>query len=173
MRSFLLIITAVFMFLFSSIVSAESRSDTQREYPIVQVASIDRLVMKLVMSTQIQKKKKVKSKPKTPVTSVKPVSKAKPAPSTTLAITKTTNTSYTVPGGSAAVGFSVTARDGIIVSASSTTQAGGTSRSYQEVFASGLTQAVVGKKTAGLSLSAIGGASLTTSAFTRFVASNF
>ena len=175
MRSLLLIITVVFIFLFSSIVSAESRSDGQREYPIVQIASIDRPIVKLVMSVQIQKKKKVKLKPKTPVTPVKPVSKAtpSPAPISTLSTVHTANITYTVPGGSATVGFSVTARDGVIVSASSATQAGGTSGAYQDSFASSLTWVVIGKKTAGLSLSAIGGASLTTSAFERFVVSSF
>ena len=140
MRSLLLIITVVFMFLFSSIVSAESTSDGQREYPIVQVAGIDRPVVKLVMGTQIQKKKKVKPKLKIPVAPVKPLSKATPSPASISAVSiiHTANISYTVPGGSATVGFSVTARDGIIVSAISTTQEGGTSGTYQDMFASGL-----------------------------------
>jgi hypothetical protein len=44
---------------------------------------------------------------------------------------------------------------------------------YQESFASKLSSAVVGRKVAGLDLSAIGGASLTTAAFEQFVANNF
>ena len=140
MRSLLLIFTVVFIFLFSSVASAETGVKDQRGYQIGQADTISSPPMKR-MTTQIQKKKKVKPKLKIPVTPVKPVSKdtPSPAPISTVSTIHTANISYTVPGGSATVGFSVTARDGVIVSASSTTQAGGTSGAYQDSFASSLT----------------------------------
>ena len=59
----------------------------------------------------------------------------------------------------------------VIMATSSITQARGTSRYYQNSFAQSVSKAVVGKKTSTLSLSAIGGASLTTHAFTQYIGS--
>lgn len=89
---------------------------------------------------------------------------------TTAPVTKSRTVSYGTPDGSVNIGFSVTITNGIITAASSTTMVGGTSGAYQNIFAAGLSQAVVGKKAAGLNIAAIGGASLTTTAFENFVA---
>ena len=140
MRSLLLIFTVVCIFLFSSVVSAESGTKDQRGYQIGQADTISRPPLKRI-TIQIQKKKKVKPKQKTPIAPVKPIGKTLPSavPALSPSTTHTTNIRYTVPGGSAMVGFSVTARDGIIVSAISITQEGGTSGAYQDSFTSGLT----------------------------------
>jgi hypothetical protein len=95
---------------------------------------------------------------------------ATPAPAS---VTHSNTVSYRTPDGSASVSFSVTAKAGVITAASSTTRAGGTSGYYQDAFAQRLAGAVIGKKIAGLNLSAIGGASLTTASFEQFVANNF
>ena len=90
------------------------------------------------------------------------------------AITHTSSVTYRTPAGSDPIGFTVTVQSGVITAASSTVWAkNGTSAWYQESFGSTLSQAVVGKKIAGLSLSAIGGASLTTRAFEQFVKNSF
>lgn len=107
-----------------------------------------------------------------PVTSpTKPVTST-PAPVAT-AVTHSQTVSYSTPEGSVPVSFSVTVKSGVITAASSTTKVGGTSGYYQDTFASKVSAAVVGKKVAGLNLSTIGGASLTTTAFEKFVAASF
>jgi hypothetical protein len=102
--------------------------------------------------------------PKTPTTPVTPVAAA---------VSKSSTVSYRTPDGSASVTFSATVKGGVITAATSTTRAGGTSGYYQDAFAQQLAGAVIGKKIAGLNLSAIGGASLTTASFEQFVVSNF
>lgn len=92
---------------------------------------------------------------------------------TTTPVTKIATVNYNTPDGMVPVVFSVTVNNGTITAASSTTQVGGTSGYYQNVFAQGISSAVVGKMVTGLSLSAVGGASLTTNAFKQFVAANF
>lgn len=94
-------------------------------------------------------------------------------PVTSSSITRWATVNYGTPEGSVPVWFSVTVKDGIITAASSTTKVGGTSGYYQDAFAQKISSAVVGKKASGLSLSAVWGASLTTRAFTQYVASNF
>jgi hypothetical protein len=65
-------------------------------------------------------------------------------------------------------------KDGVITAASSTIKAtNNTSAAYQQSFASSVSSAVVGKKISSLNLNAIGGASLTTGAFEKFVMNNF
>ncbi len=90
------------------------------------------------------------------------------------AVTKSSTITYRTPEWSDPVLFTVTVKNGIITSASSVTRArDGTSIWYQDSFAKSVTSAVVWKKIANLNLSAIGGASLTTRAFTQFVQSSF
>ena len=91
--------------------------------------------------------------------------------STTTSNTRTATVSYNTPEGSVPVRFSVTVQGGVITAASSTSEANGASAWYQDNFSKSITSAVVGKSVSGLSLSAIGGASLTTAAFQQFVAS--
>lgn len=119
-------------------------------------------------------------KPVTPVKPVPTVSPKTPVKPTTAtpttsssSVTHTSTISYSVPGGSASVVFSATVKNGVITAASSTTKAGGTSGYYQDAFAQKISSSVVGKKASTLSLSAIGGASLTTAAFSRFVRTSF
>lgn len=70
--------------------------------------------------------------------------------------------------------FSVTVMDGVIVGATATAGSPYTaSLQWQEKFATGITQASIGKKAADLDLDldVVGGASLTTAAFEQFVRS--
>ena len=99
MRSLLLIFTVVFIFLFSSVVSAETGAKDQRGYQIGQADTISRPSLKRI-TIQIQKKKKVKPKQKTPITSVKPIGKTTPSavPSLATPTIHTANIRYTVPG---------------------------------------------------------------------------
>jgi hypothetical protein len=92
---------------------------------------------------------------------------------TTAPVTKSATVNYNVPGGNVPVAFSVTVNNGVITAASSTSLSNGTSGYYQDSFAQGISNATVGKKVSGLSLSAVGGASLTTNAFKQFVTNNF
>jgi hypothetical protein len=106
----------------------------------------------------------VVKKPTTPVVTPAPV----PA-----VVTHSNTVSYRTPDGSASITFSATTKAGVITAASSTTHAGGTSGYYQDAFAQRVSGAVMGKKIAGLNLSAIAGASLTTASFEQFIAANF
>jgi hypothetical protein len=108
------------------------------------------------------------SKAPTPVTPTPPT-----APIVVAPVTKKNTVSYRTPDGSATMTFSVTVNAGTITAASAITQASGTSGYYQDIFARGISAAVIGKKTTGLNIAAVGGASLTTTAFEQFVASNF
>ena len=85
----------------------------------------------------------------------------------------TDTVSYEAPSGKEDVVFSVTvATDGTIAAAS--LQNKGThpySVRYQNAFSSGLSGAVVGKKISDLDIRAVGGASLTTAAFVKYVRS--
>ncbi len=102
---------------------------------------------------------------------------AKPTPSSpapTASVTKSATVSYRTPGGTDPVTFSVTAQWWVITAASAITKANNeTSIWYQDSFGKALSQSVVGKKVSGLSLSAVGWASLTTWAFLQFVSSSF
>jgi len=81
--------------------------------------------------------------------------------------------SYEAPPGKEEVTFSVTvAPDGTITSAASKGKAvHPKSVGYQEAFAAGISGAVVGKKISELDVRAVGGASLTTAAFVKYVRS--
>ena len=81
--------------------------------------------------------------------------------------------SYEAPPGKEEVTFSVTvAPDGTITSAASQGKgAHPKSVRYQETFAAGISGAVVGKKISELDVRAVGGASLTTAAFVKYVRS--
>ena len=80
---------------------------------------------------------------------------------------------YTSPQWEDTIYFSVSVKDGVIVSAIAIPKSKGVSGQLQKSFAKGLSKAVVGKQVAGLSLDAIGGASLTTAAFEQFIAKSF
>jgi hypothetical protein len=114
-------------------------------------------------------------KPATPVTPTKPATPVTPTPAPVVAaVTKTATITYRTPDGSDPVTFTATVKGGVITAASSVTKArNGTSIWYQDTFATKLSQSVVGKKVAGLNLSAIGGASLTTTAFEQFISTSF
>ncbi len=80
---------------------------------------------------------------------------------------------YTSPQWEDTIYFSVSVKDGVIVTATAIPKSKGISGQMQKSFAKGLSKAVVGKKIAGLSLDAIGGASLTTAAFEQFIVKSF
>lgn len=112
--------------------------------------------------------------PATPAKPATPATPVAPAAPVATAVTKTSTVSYRTPAGSDAITFTATVKAGVITAASSVTKAqNGTSIWYQDTFAGKVSQAVVGKKIAGLNLSAIGGASLTTTAFEQFIANLF
>lgn len=148
MRQLILILA---FFLFTMALSVESSSATisgETSIPQTKVISVV----------------PVKVKTPTKTTIVKKVSKS---------ITKTGVETYTSPAGKDSISFSVTVRDGIITAASAKGGSKGISGQFQSGFAKSLLKAVVGKKVAGLSLDAVGGASLTTAAFEKFVAKSF
>lgn len=116
---------------------------------------------------------------KLPVTPVKPPVTPAPTTPTTpaapVAVTRSATVTYRTPATSSdPVGFSVTVKNGVITAASATVKSQDkTSIGYQKSFANSISAQAVGKKAAGLNLSAVGGASLTTTAFEKFVAANF
>jgi uncharacterized protein with FMN-binding domain len=74
--------------------------------------------------------------------------------------------SYSSPGGRESIDLTVTIKDGIITSTEVTTNpAGRDSRAYQEAFASGYKELVVGKDVKEVSLSRVAGSSLTSNGF--------
>lgn len=100
------------------------------------------------------------------------------SPSTTslstsvISSTKSKNITYVTPEWSATAAFSLSVEDGTITAVSASIVSWDReSRQYITRFASGISRAVVGKKVAEVSLDTLGGASLTTEAFTRFLAS--
>ncbi len=167
MYSLRIFLSVLFLFIFATSVSAETEHDDDHE---ARQGVVTRHTDSSEKHTVSTKKKKV-LKP-TKILVPKPTPKPKSSTGTTQSPSSSQNStvSYNTPEGMVSVGFSVTIKNGVITSASSTKKAGGTSWYYQDSFASGLTQSVVGKKAAGLYLSAIGGASLTTGAFERFIA---
>ncbi len=94
-----------------------------------------------------------------------------PAPdATTPPTTKTETVSYTNPSGSDEVEFSLTVTDGVITSVSATPKAKNEiSTKLQTAFAEEISSKVVGMKISDLNLAAVGGASLTTGAFNKFL----
>ena len=123
------------------------------------------------------------AKPAAPVVSAapvpaKPAVQPAPAPAPQAAApvpapsVHTATVSYLAPSGNEDVGLSVTVADGKITAVSVENKAtDGVSRRYQDSFAQGISGAVVGKKLSELNLSAVGGASLTTAAFAKYVRS--
>lgn len=96
-----------------------------------------------------------------------------PAPQNN-AKTTTKTISYRTPSHQwpTSTSFSVTIEDGRITDASAAFLSGDhEDRQYQSRFSNRIANAVVGKKASNLSLDAVGGASLTTEAFTQFVRS--
>ncbi len=96
-----------------------------------------------------------------------------PAPQNN-AKTTTKTISYRTPSHQwpTSTAFSVTIEDGIITDASATFLSGDhEDRQYQSRFSRQIASTVVGKKASNLSLDTVGGASLTTEAFTQFVRS--
>jgi len=88
------------------------------------------------------------------------------------AMTTTRVVQYRSPAGMDDVEFSVTVENGIITAASSRTLATNDGSKYnQDNFASGVSGKVVGKSVKDFSIDTIGGASLTTAAFEKFVQS--
>lgn len=93
-------------------------------------------------------------------------------PSAPVVLTRKETLSYVVPAPdlNTTVEFDVTVKDGIITSAASRTLAtADASKFNQDNFAKDLSAKVVGKKAKDLKVDAIGGASLTTTAFETFV----
>ena len=176
MKSLILLMTVIVMFLISTVTSAEVEHERRVGGAYEKNESSEQNFKKIYAIKKTQKTKKILVKPKTPTTSAKVVSPMTPPASITPVSTSVTHTSsvnYNTPEWSVPVVFSVTVKNGVIIAASSTTKAGGTSRYYQDSFAGKISSIAVGKKIAQLNLNAIGGASLTTSAFERFVSSNF
>lgn len=95
-----------------------------------------------------------------------------PAPTSRSPKTTTRTVSYATPEDDASVTFTVSVKDGVITSVSSTANdPERESREWQGKFARNVSK-VVGKKISEIdSLDAIGGASLTTEAFKKFVKS--
>lgn len=78
----------------------------------------------------------------------------------------TADSSYTTPGGMESIGVTVTLKNGIIENAILEQHAtGGETAEYQEKFASGYQQLVVGKKISDVKLTRVAGSSLTSSGF--------
>ncbi len=74
------------------------------------------------------------------------------------------------PAGSDSVEFSITVADGVVTAINATPKATNEiSKSKQTAFAGEIASKVVGKKISELNLSAVGGASLTTTAFNSFI----
>ena len=112
-------------------------------------------------------------KPVVPVTTPTPKPTNTPTPQAN-AVTKTGTVTYNSPAGPEDVSFSVTVKNDIITAASSTPQAhDGMSKRMQNNFTNAVGSQVVGKSIKNLNLDAVGGASLTTKAFVKFVAASF
>lgn len=86
-------------------------------------------------------------------------------------VSRTETVTYATPAGNDPVEFSVTLTDGVITKASATPKSTHeVSKKLQTAFSAELESKVVGKKVSDLdTISAIGGASLATGAFKRFV----
>ena len=152
--------------------SHESDDDQHEEQNEKKKEIIKKQKEQLSKFAKIAKLKK-KTLPITPVKPTKPTI-TKPVTPVISSITKSSTVNYRTPAGNVPVLFTVTTKNGVIISALSVTKAqDSTSISYQNSFASKISQSVVGKKIAGLNLSAIGGASLTTVAFEQFVKQSF
>ena len=111
---------------------------------------------------------------KTTVTPTVTVSKTDTPVPQNNAKTTTKTISYRTPSHQwpTSTAFSVTIEDGIITDASATFLSGDhEDRQYQSRFSRQIASTVVGKKASNLSLDTVGGASLTTEAFTQFVRS--
>ena len=167
MSSFEILLIIVFLFLFVSTTFADRvREENESLQSMISENSRSHESIRTVVTNQ----KWVAPKPRKPT--VKPTPKpAKNGDAQSKSVTKSTTVSYQTPDGSVSVGFSVTLKDGVIMAASSITQARETSGYYQDSFAQSLSKVVVGQKVSTLSLSAIGGASLTTHAFTQYIGS--
>ncbi len=124
----------------------------------------------------------------TSTTTVQPTTTNPPVTTSTVSVTPTATTpvtqtprtpetftrretvSYSNPSGTDTVEFNVTVTDGIITSASATPKADNEiSLKRQTAFAAEVSSKVVGKKASDLNIDAIGGSSLTTAAFEKFV----
>jgi hypothetical protein len=85
-------------------------------------------------------------------------------------VTRTETVSYKTPAGEDPVEFSVSVLDGTITAVTATPKAtNDISAKRQAAFAGEISSKVVGKKISELNLSAVGGSSLTTDAFTSFI----
>ncbi len=99
-----------------------------------------------------------------------PVTNQSNNPSTV--VTRTETVYYDTPAGSHPVEFAVTVDSGVITAVAVTPKAEHEiSQKLQTAFASNITEKVVGKKISELELSAVGGASLTTTAFNAYIRS--
>lgn len=108
--------------------------------------------------------------PPAPPVSSEPAAVVTPPPAAAQSVTKIVT--YPSPAGVDEVEFSVTVEGGVIKSASSRTLATNDGSKYnQDNFASAVSAKVVGKSVKDLDLDVIGGASLTTEAFEKFVKS--
>lgn len=101
---------------------------------------------------------------------VPPVESTGTVPTSSTPVTKTETISYNTPAGNDDVEFSMTVTDGVITSITTTPKAvHDISKARQTAFAGEISAKVVGKKISELSLSAVGGSSLTTNAFNQFI----
>jgi uncharacterized protein with FMN-binding domain len=84
--------------------------------------------------------------------------------------TYTADGSYNTPGGQATISVSITIKNGVVTAV--TTEAGSgdpAGRQYQAQFGSGISAVVVGKKLSTLTVSRVGGSSLTSQGFNSAV----
>ena len=74
--------------------------------------------------------------------------------------------SYSTPGGQESIGVALTVADGVVTDVTVTPEAtGGNAARFQEEFASGIADQVVGRELAGLSVDKVSGSSLTGDGF--------
>lgn len=110
-----------------------------------------------------------------------PATSVKVEPTTTPAVKVTTkhadgvytlDAPYGTPGGDASITVSVTLKDDIVQSLNVVGNAkGGTIKSYQSLFVSGVNAEVIGKKLDSAKVGVVNGASLTSAAFNQAIAS--
>ncbi|NRH20859.1 hypothetical protein HOO68_02325 [Candidatus Gracilibacteria bacterium] len=94
------------------------------------------------------------------------------ATATPVMVTRKETVTYQIPPGDEFVEFDVTLTDGVITAVAATSKAPADhaiSIKLQEAFAAGIAEKAIGKKAKDLDLDVVGGASLTTAAFEKFV----
>jgi hypothetical protein len=103
--------------------------------------------------------------------STTPAPESSVTPAVAAAVTKTETLAYTTPAGSDSIEFSMTVEGGVIKSVTASPKAeNDISKKRQASFAAAVQGEVVGKNIKDLDLDAVGGSSLTTAAFEKFIA---